>query len=141
MTGKQVVGRIALALLVVGLLAAAGYAIYRLGFSAGVASVGPMEDMLPFMSERGPRLGWPDQFAPFRQEPRLLRPGDRVQVFRREMSWPGMFGLGTPLLTIGVLMLAATGVVALVLVLFRWAFRSAPTSAPAAPAKDVPEAG
>lgn len=139
MTGKQVVGRIALAVLVVGLLAAAGYAIYRMGFNAGVASAWPVEDMLPFMSERAPRFGWPDRFDPFQQEPRLLRPGGRVQVFRRELSWPGVFGMGTPLLTLGVLVLAATGIVALVVVLFRWASRSAPTPAPAVPAKDAPE--
>src|SRR3972149_2842283 len=68
MTGRQVVGRIALAALAVGLLAAAGDAVYRLGFSAGVASAGPMGDLRSFMSERGPRFGWPDQFDPFLQE-------------------------------------------------------------------------
>jgi len=125
MTGRQVVGRIALAMLAVGLLAAAGYAVYHLGFSAGVASAGPMGDMRSFMSERGPRFGWPDQFDPFLQEPRMMRPGARVQVFRHDVAWPGVIGLGTPLVAIGFLLLSGAGVVALIVVLFRWAFRPA----------------
>ena len=123
MTGGQVVGRIALAVLVVGLLAAAGYAVYRLGFSPGVASAGPMGDMRSFMSERGPRFGWPDRFDPFLQEPRLLRPEVRVQVFRHAVMWPVEIGLGTPLLSIGFLLLSGIGVVAVIVLLFRWAFR------------------
>ena len=125
MTGRQVVGRIALAVLVVGLLAAAGYAVYRLGFSAGLASAGPMGDMRSFMSERGPHFGRPDPFDPFLQEPRMMRPGARVQVFRHDVVWPGGIGLGTPLLAIGFLLLSGAGVVALIVVLFRWAFRPA----------------
>jgi len=132
MTGRQVVGRIALAVLVVGLLAGAGYAIYRLGFNAGVASAGPMGDMRSFMYERGPRFGWPDRFDPFLQEPRMLRPGARIQIFRHDVVWPGGIGLGTPLLAIGFLLLSGAGVVALIVVLFRWAFR---------PARVEPEAG
>ena len=132
MTGRQVVGRIALAVLVVGLLAAAGYAVYRLGFNAGLASVGPMGDMRSFMTERGPRFGWPDRFDPLLQEPQMMRPGTRVQVFRHDVVWPGGIGLGTPLLAIGFLLLSGAGVVALVVVLFRWAFR---------PARVEPEAG
>jgi len=125
MTGRQVVGRIALAVLAVGLLAAAGYAVYRLGFNAGLASVGSMGDMRSFMTERGPRFGWPDRFDPFLQEPRMMRPGARVQVFRHDVAWPGGIGLGTPLVAIGFLLLSGAGVVALIVVLFRWAFRPA----------------
>ena len=132
MTGSQVVGRIALAVLVVGLLAAAGYAVYRLGFDASVASAGPLEDLRGWQFERGPRFGWPDRFDPFRQEPRMMRPGVRVQVFRHDVIWPFGIGLGTPLLAIGFLLLSAAGVVALMVVLFRWAFR---------PTRAEPEAG
>jgi len=125
MTGRQVVGRIALAVLVVGLLAAAGYAVYRLRFDAGVASAGPLEDLRSWQFERGPRFGWPDRFDPFRQEPRMMRPGARIQVFRHDVAWPGGIGLGTPLLAFGFLLLSGAGVVALIVVLFRWAFRPA----------------
>jgi len=123
MTGRQVVGRIALAVLVVGLLAAAGYAVYRLGFSAGVASSGPLDELRSWQFERGPRIGRPDRFDPFQQEPRMMRPGVRVQVLRHDVIWPFGIGLGTPLLAIGYLLLSGAGVVALIVVLFRWAFR------------------
>jgi hypothetical protein len=52
-----------------------------------------------------------------------MRPGVRVQVLRHDVIWPFGIGLGTPLLAIGYLLLSGAGVVALIVVLFRWAFR------------------
>lgn len=136
MSGRQVLGRIVLAVLAVALLAAAGYAVYRLGFQAGVASVGPLEDLRSWPYERGPRFGWPDRMHPFLREPGLLRPGARLWLERQGQHWPAGFGLGSPWLGVGFLLLAGAGVVALVVVLFRWAFRSEPKPVeprPAAP--------
>lgn len=121
MTGRQIVARVVLAVLVVGLLAAAGYAIYRLGFNAGMASADSTSDLRGFLFERGSRFGWPDRFHPRLQEP--MMPG--VRVYAHGMSplwrwaWSSWFGLG-------VLVLAAGAVIGLVVVLFRWAFRPAP---------------
>ncbi len=131
MTGRQIVGRILLAVLVVGLLAAAGYAIYRLGFNAGRASVVPMEDMRGFMFERAPRFEWPERMQP--RLPEQLRPGVRVYTRSSALIWP--WGLA-PWIGAGVLLLAAGGMVAIVVVLFRWAFPATPKQAEAEPSEE-----